>query len=65
MTKPRMPTGKLTKKTERQPKESIKGPPIKGPRTAAAANEADQMPSAWALSLPFLKVTAKIAMAVG
>jgi GTP-binding protein len=34
------------KKTERQPKLSISGPPNKGPKTAATPNEADQIPKA-------------------
>src|SRR5665213_1018107 len=65
MRRPRIPTGRLTKKTDRQPKVSIRGPPIKGPKTAAAAKDADQIPSACARSRPGGKVTVRIAMAVG
>ena len=57
--------GMLSKKIDRQPKKSIIGPPITGPKTAAAANETDHNPKACARSLPCRKVTAKIAMAVG
>src|SRR5665647_752781 len=42
--RPMTPTGKLTKKMERQPKLSMSGPPISGPKTEAAAKEADQKP---------------------
>ena len=38
---------------------------VTGPNTAAAAKEDDQMPKAWARSFGVLKVTAKMAMAVG
>ena len=65
MMRPKIPTGRFIKNTALQPKLSIKGPPIRGPNTAAAANDEDHMPSAMARSRPFLNVTATIAIAVG
>ena len=60
-----MPSGILMKKTDRQLKLSIKGPPIKGPKTDATAKAPDQMPSACARSFISVNVTAMIAIAVG
>src|SRR6185437_7541426 len=62
---PTAPSGTFTKKIDRQLKLSIKGPPIKGPKTEATANEADQSPSACARSLMSVNVIAMMAMAVG
>src|SRR5208337_1047768 len=62
---PIRPMGRLIRKTDRQPKISMSGPPMRGPNTMARAKAEDQIPSAWARSLPLLKFTAMIAMAVG
>ena len=53
------------KKTARQLKLSMSGPPMSGPNTDAAANAADQIPSACARSFISLNVIAMIAIAVG
>src|ERR1035437_2837712 len=62
---PSNPIGKFIRQTDLQPKLSISAPPSNGPKTIAAAKDDDQIPSACARSLPSLKVTAIMAIAVG
>ena len=62
---PMIPIGRFIRKTERHPKLSISGPPKSGPKTVAAANDEDQIPSACARSFPSLNVMARMAIAVG
>ena len=43
---PTIPIGTFIKNIDGQPKLSMSGPPMSGPKTEAAANEVDHIPSA-------------------